>query len=190
MGDNKETTTAVEAAIKPDRVKKISLASFGGGRKPSDEEHAGAGAFMGTIVGKATGFRSTETVDVKTGEAVQHLSVTGQFFATLANGSVLASGTLYLPDGFQQDMLDIVAPIDVESGERKNSGNEITFSYDVFCDRSSSAAGYAYRIVPLVERRKGGGDDLYTQIKAAREQARTAVANEKALALAGPAKKK
>jgi hypothetical protein len=158
--------TAPVAATTADRVKKITVGVFGGGRKPSEEEQKAGGAIIGTIMGKATGFRVGTTTDPKTGEVSEHTAITGAFRAVYndASKSPMQGGTLYLPDGFHQDLLDAIAPVDAASGERKLNGQAVEFAFWVKCIASTNLAGYSYVITPLHDSKANENEELFTRL--------------------------
>jgi hypothetical protein len=156
----------------PDKVKKISIVSLGGGRKPSDDEQKNGGAFLGLIFGEANGGRVVESTDQKTGEVVAYDSIIGEFYAKKTDGTVLGAATLYLPGGFHEAMLDVVMPKDAASGERKNSGATVTFAFEVYTVAATNKSGFSYTIRPLIEEKSTGGSTFLADMTARTEKAR------------------
>ena len=180
-----ETTTQTAATPIVDKAKKISLATFGGGRKPSDDEQKRGGCMIGEIYGKADGVRSVESLDPKTGELTTYQSITGQFRAHFPDGREIGAGTLYLPGGFHEDMVKALGHFDETSGAFKANGNEVDFHFEVRCVQASNKAGYSYVITPLVQDMKQGDADVFGPI-----MQRAALAKaERQKQLAGPAAK-
>jgi hypothetical protein len=162
--------------VPPDSMRKITIKdSFGGGRRPSDAEEKEGGAFIGTIKGIASGFRVGENTNPSTGEISKFEMLTGDFFAVPVPGSgrrETASKSLYLPGGFHEDALDVVAPHDPTSGVRKASGNEITFVLEIYCVQSTNASGYAYRIANILNDKKDGNVNTLELIESREREAR------------------
>jgi hypothetical protein len=183
-----ETTTQAAPeteAMKKARLKKISLASFGGGRKPSPEEQKNGGAFIGTIAGVAEGGRLSVTTDSQSGEVKEFWQIYGKFEAEFADKdkATVQAGILYLPGGFHEAMLDAVAPFDEKGETRKDNGNQVRFEFDVFCVEAPSQNGWAYQIVPVMEKMKEGTTDPVAEVRAAAAKLR----EQRRLALAAPA---
>lgn len=105
---------------------------------------------LGAIVGVATGIKNGKQADGVT----PFVGLVGNFEAVPSDTSkeAVASGVCYLPDAFQQPIIDALADKVNDKGEVTQPGaTSVQFAYEVYAIKAQNPQGYSWQLRSAIE---------------------------------------